>query len=193
MKTEKINLRLGAITLIVLLAALSRLIPHPANFSPIGAMAIFGAGYYSKRYLAFLIPIASMWISDLLLNNLVYGEFFDHFVWFYKGSIFTYGAFALIVLVSTFFLKKINVKYLAFLAILSSIIFFIVSNFGVWVSSGMYPQTLEGLSACYIAGLPFLKNTIMGDFVYTAVMFGSFELSAKYIPQLQLAYYNTSR
>lgn len=187
MKNEKLILRFGVITLIVLFAALSRLIPHPSNFTPIGAMALFGAAYYSKRHLAFLIPIFSMWISDLILNNVVYSAYFNHFVWFYKGSVFTYGAFVLIVVLGMFLLKKINVSNLIFSALSASVIFFVVSNFGVWLTSGMYPHTFSGLIACYIAGIPFFHNTLLGDFVYAGVMFGSFELCVKQIPQLKLS------
>lgn len=192
MKKEKLSLRFGVITLIVLFAALSRLIPHPSNFAPIGAMALFGAAHYSKHYLAFLVPILAMWISDLVLNNVIYGAYFDHFVWFYTGSIFTYGAFALIVVVGMFSLKKIRVSNLAFSALAASVIFFIVSNFGVWLSSGMYPYTFEGLSACYAAGIPFFHNTLLGDLVYTGVMFGAFELCARQISGLRLTYVASS-
>jgi len=175
------------ISMIVLLAALSRLIPHPANFAPIGGMALFGAAYYSHRYWAYLIPIISMWISDLILNNVVYGQYFDHFVWFYSGSLFTYGAFALIVLLGTFTLKKVKPINLGLSALGASVLFFLVSNFGVWFSSGMYPNTAEGLAACYAAGLPFLKNTVLGNLFYSALMFGSFELSVRRFPKLQKA------
>lgn len=187
MKSTKINLRFGIITLMILLAAMSRLIPHPANFAPIGGMALFGAAYFSKKYWAFIIPIVSMWISDLVLNNVVYSQYFDHFVWFYSGSIFTYGAFALITLMGLFTLKKVKVNNVVLSALSASILFFVVSNFGVWVSSGMYPHTFSGLMTCYAAGIPFFGNTLLGDMVYSGVMFGSFATAAKYIPQLRLA------
>lgn len=187
MEKKKISLRFGVITAMILLAAMSRLIPHPANFAPIGGMALFGAAYFSKRYWAFIIPIVSMWISDLILNNVVYGQYFDHFVWFYSGSLFTYGAFALIVLLGMFSLKKIKVNNVVLSALSASIIFFVVSNFGVWVSSGMYPHTFGGLTACYAAGIPFFQNTILGDLVYTGVMFGAFELCVRGFPQLRLS------
>ncbi len=175
------------ITVIVLIAAMTRLIPHPANFSPVGAMALFGSAYYSKRYLAFLIPVISMWISDLFLNNIVYSVFFNHFVWFYPGSTFTYISFILIALIGISLLKKISVRNLLVSALLASVIFFIVSNFGVWFSSGMYPRNLEGLISCYIAGIPFFKNTIFGNLFYTITMFGLFELFAKKFNWLRLS------
>lgn len=113
MKKEKSTLRFEVITLIVLFAALSRLISYPSNFAPIGAMALLGAAYYSNRYLAFVIPIFLMWISDFILNNEIYGSYFDHFVWFYKGSISTYLAFSAIVALGMFSLKKILVRHIA--------------------------------------------------------------------------------
>jgi hypothetical protein len=186
MKTSKLNLRFGVVALMILLAAMSRLLPHPPNFAPIGGMALFGAAYFSKRHWAFLVPIVSMWISDVILNNAVYGQYFDHFVWFYSGSLFTYGAFALIVVLGIFALKKVRIPNLIASALGASVIFFLVSNFGVWFSGMMYPKTFSGLMACYTAGIPFFQNTIAGDLVYTGVLFGVFALSVRRFPQLQL-------
>jgi hypothetical protein len=190
MAKNKIILRFSVITLLILLAALSRLIPHPVNFAPIGGMALFGAAYYSRRVWAFVIPIVTMWISDLILNNGVYGAYFDGFVWFYEGAWFTYGAFILIALMGMVTLRKIKVPNLLFSALGASVIFFLVSNFGVWFSGTMYPKDFGGLIACYTAGIPFFKNTVMGDLFYTAVLFGAFELSALRFPILQRATVN---
>jgi len=186
--TQKLDLRFSVIASMILLAALSRLIPHPPNFAPIGGMALFGAAYFTKRHWAFIIPIVSMWISDLALNNIVYREYFDHFVWFYSGSLFTYGAFALIALLGIFALKKVHLYNLAASALGASVIFFIVSNFGVWLSGNMYPKDLNGLVACYVAGIPFFQNTVLGDLFYSAVLFGAFELSVRKVPRLASAH-----
>lgn len=186
MEKNKISLRFGVISAIILVVAMSRLIPHPANFAPVGGMALFGAAYFSKRYWAFIIPIAAMWVSDLVLNNVLYGQYFDHFVWFYSGSLFTYGAFIVIVLLGMLTLKKVRILNLIASALGASAIFYLVSNFGVWFSSGMYPHTMAGLQTCYIAGLPFLKNTVAGDLVYSSVLFGVFEFAQYKIPALQL-------
>lgn len=182
---KKLPLRYSVITVMILLAAFSRLLPHPPNFAPIGGMALFGAAYYTRKWWAYLIPIAAMWLSDLLLNNIVYAEYFDRFVWFYSGALFTYGAFALIVLMATFTLRKVRVPQLLFSALGASVIFFIVSNFGVWFSTDMYPKTLAGLGACYLAGIPFFKNTVLGDLVYSAALFGLFEVSLSWFPVLR--------
>ncbi|MDR0332552.1 MAG: hypothetical protein LBI15_03725 [Dysgonamonadaceae bacterium] len=184
MEKSKLNLRFRVITLMVFVVAMCRLLPSPPNFAPIGAMALFGAAYFTKRYWAFLIPVASMWISDLILNNTIYGQYFDHFVWFSSFSLFTYGAFTLIVVLGMFTLKKVRVSNLLFSALGTSVIFFLVSNFGVWLMFNMYPKTLSGLMACYVAGIPFFHNTVMGDLVYTSAMFVIFELYARKFPQL---------
>ena len=192
MTNKKLNVRFGVLSAMILLAAMSRLIPHPANFAPIGGMALFGAAYYSKRYWAFIIPIVALWISNLLLNNVVYGQYFDGFVWFKGSSLFIYGAFALIVLFGMVTLKKVRIPRLIVSALGASFIFFLVSNFGVWFSGTMYPKDVGGLIACYVAGIPFFQNTMAGDLVYTAVMFGAFEWSARRFPQLQLQHISVS-
>lgn len=186
MKRSKIHLRFGVLSLLILLAAFSRLIPHPPNFAPIGAMALFGAAYYTQKYLAFIVPIISMWISDLLINNILYARYFDHFVWFYQGFYWTYGAFILIVIIGFFLLKKVKIKNLIIASLAASVTFFLVSNFGVWASGSMYSKTISGLLACYTAGIPFFKNTITGDFIYSIALFGAFELAKYQFPILKL-------
>lgn len=186
MEKKKINLRFSVISLIIFFAAMSRLIPHPANFSPIGGVALFGAAYYSRRYWTFIIPVVSMWMSDLILNNVVYARYFNHFVWFYPGCYWTYGAFILIGLLGFVMLKKIRIKSIVLASLSASIIFFVVSNFGVWFSTGMYPKNLGGLVACYAAGVPFFKNTVLGDLFYSGALFGAFEWMQHKIPALQL-------
>ena len=188
MTTKKISLRFTFVSVLILFAALSRLIPHPPNFAPIGAMALFGAAYFSQRYLTFLIPIISMWLADLVLNNVVYGQYFDHFVWFYQGCYWTYGAFILIGLLGFAILKRIRVQNLFIASLLASFIFFLVSNFGVWVSSAIYSKDFSGLLICYTAAIPFFRNTLMGDLVYTGVLFGVFEYAQFKFPVLR---YNT--
>ena len=186
MEKLKINFRFGALSLFVLLAAFSRLIPHPPNFAPIGAMSLFGAAYFSKKYVALVIPIIAMWLSDLALNNIVYGQYFDHFVWFYQGFYWTYGAFVIIGLSGFFLLKKVKVQTILFGSLSASLLFFILSNFGVWFSGTMYSKDLNGLIACYTAAIPFFKNTVMGDLVYCSILFGVFEFAQYKIPALKI-------
>lgn len=182
---KTVHLRFSIITLLIVLAALSRLIPHPPNVAPIAGMALFGSAYYHRKYWAYLIPVITMWISDLILNNVVYAQHFDRFVWFYSGSLFTYAAFVLIVLMGSITLKKKNVGSVLFSALGASVIFFIVSNFGVWLTSPMYVKSWEGLITCYIAAIPFMQNTLIGDLCYTAALFGLFEMSMSWLPSLR--------
>jgi hypothetical protein len=184
MEKKKIILRFSVISLIILLAALSRLIPHPANFSPIAAMSLFGAAYYARRKWAFVVPVASMWISDLVVNNVLYAEYFGHFVWFTPGFYWTYGSFAVIALIGLVFLRKISVTNVIGASLTASVAFFLVSNFGVWASTDMYAKSWTGLVDCYAAGVPFFRYTLSGDLIYSGVLFGAFELLRALIPAL---------
>lgn len=185
-ENEKIDLHFGVVALLVLLAAFSRILPHPPNFSPIGGIALFGAARFSRRLVAVVVPFASLWLSDLVINNVMYASYFDHFVWFYQGFYWTYGAFFLIVLLGRITLKKTSPSSLLISSVLASVIFFLVSNFGVWASSTIYPKNLSGILACYSAGIPFFQHTLAGDLTYTVALFGLFALARRRIPQLQI-------
>lgn len=169
---------------LILFAALSRLLPHAYNFTPLGAIALFGAAYFPQKKWAFIIPIAALWISDLLLNNLVYTSFYEGFALFTSGFLYIYGALALIVILGFYLFDKITLPRVAGGAIGGSVIFFIVSNFGVWLSSPTYPLTFEGLLMCYTAAIPFFHYTIAGNLVYCGVLFGGYEYLKYKAPEL---------
>ncbi len=183
---KKIHVRYGVLLLLMLLAAASRLIPHPANFAPIGAMALFGGAYFTRKWFAFLLPIVAMWMSDLYINNVIYGEYFDSFVWFYDGAWWTYRAMLFIAVAGMLIIRKVSPVRILAASLSASFLFFMISNFGVWVSSGMYPLTRAGLNACYIAAIPFFKNSLAADLVYSTALFGCFELSLRFYPALRL-------
>lgn len=186
---KQMNIKIGIIALLILVAALSRLLPHPYNFTPIGAMGLFGAAYFSKRYLAFVVPFAAMWLSDLILNNVVYAkqfpEYYDGFQWF--GSATVYFSFALIIMLGFVLLRKIKVGNVLIASLSASVLFFLITNFSVWLSNPIYPQNAIGLLTCYIAGLPFFGNTLLGDLFYSGVLFGAYELIKARFPRLQQA------
>jgi len=179
--SEKINLRSGILILLIVAAALSRLLPHPFNFTPIGAMALFGAAYFSDRRLAFVVPFAAMWLSDLWLNNVVYGNAAG-FQW--MGNLWVYGSFLLISMMGFVLLRKVKVFAVLGTGVLASILFFLITNFSVWLGSTVYPQNLAGLMLCFEAGIPFFGNTLAGDLFYCAVLFGGFEWAQQRIPAL---------
>lgn len=177
MNLKSIQLNGLMVTLSIFIAILSRLIPHPANFAPMMAIGIFGGALFFKRIWAVLIPIISIWLSDLVINNVFLAAYFKEFTWFYGGWYWQYGVYAIIPVIAMFVFKKnINVGKLLGINIGTALLFFIISNFGVWASGTMYPKTGEGLLACYAMGLPFLKGSLLSNLFYSAVLFGGYYL-----------------
>lgn len=179
--------RFLALSGFILIAAFSRIIPHPYNFAPIGAMSIFGAAYFTDKKFSFLLPLFAMFVSDLLVNNLLYANFYGGFVLFTPGFYWMYGAIALIVAAGIFILKKVNTKTVLAGSLSASIIFFLITNFGSWLGNPIYPQGLEGLFMSFTAGIPFFHYTVLGDLFYSGVMFGAFEYAKQRMPALQTA------
>ena len=169
---KEIQLNYLGIIIIIFIAAFSRLIPHIPNFTPIGAIALFGAAYFKNRFNAFLIPISSLFISDLIINNLFLSNYFEKFTLVYSGFLWQYSSFILIILIGIFSLRKFNFKKLLISTIASSLVFFIITNFGVWVSGSMYSKDLFGLMSCYTLAIPFYKGTLLGFLFYSFVLFG---------------------
>lgn len=172
---DKINLRFRVITLIVFAAALSRLmLTAIPNFSPLGGIALFGAAYFSKKYWAFIVPFLALWVSDLLLNNIVYAQYYDSFVW--MGMPAVYLGFLAIALMGTVLLKKVKVSNLIVASLVASTVFFLITNLGSWWAMPMYTKDLTGILAAYTAGLPFFFSNILGDLFFTGLLFGGYEL-----------------
>jgi len=157
------NKRIVFITLFIIIAALMRLIPHPPNFVPITAIAIFAGIKFNNIKYAYIIPISVMLISDM-------------FVGFYSVSIFVYLAFILITTYS-FMVKSYHIKNI----LLSSLIFFIITNFGVWLLGG-YTYSVEGLILCYTMAIPFFANSILADLFFSGILyFGFKKIEKKYL------------
>ncbi|HEX5257555.1 MAG TPA: DUF6580 family putative transport protein [Sphingomicrobium sp.] len=156
----------------IVAAAALRLVPHPPNFTPIDAMALFSGAYVGRRMLALAAPLAALLLSDLVLG-------------FYPSMLFQYAAVVLIVLLGSLALSRITILRLVGAALASSILFFAISNFGVWAVSGMYAHTPTGLGACYVAAIPFFQNTLAGDLFYAALLFGGFALAEHFVPRLR--------
>jgi len=157
----------------ILAVAASRLIPHPPNMTSVAAMALFGGAMLDDRRLAFAVPLGAMFLSDLLLG-------------FHDMMFIVYGTFALIVCIGLWLQRHRSAATIAGAAIVSSLLFFVTTNFGVWALDHMYPHTLTGLVACYTAALPFLRNTLEGDLLYTLVLFGGFAVLEWQFPKLRL-------
>ena len=166
------HIRLAALLGAVAAAAALRLVPHPPNFSPIDAMALFSGAYLGRRALAIAAPLAALLISDLVLG-------------FYPGMMFQYAAVVLIAVLGSIALTRVGLARLAGATVASSLLFFTVSNFGVWLVGGIYPHTLAALGTCYVAAIPFFQNTIAGDLFYAALLFGGFALAEHFVPKLR--------
>lgn len=183
------NLRFGIIAVMILLAAASRFLPiaFPAmqNFSPVGTMALFGGAYFTKKHWAFIIPMVSLWLSNLVLNNVFYTKYYDGFSFGFETAVFV--SFALVVSVGIIFLKKVNLTNLLTANLLGTAGFFLISNLFVWMSGKMYSQDFNGLVTCYTMALPFLKNTLLSNLLFSAIMFGAFEYAQREVKALQLA------
>ena len=147
---------------IVLILAIFRLIPHPPNATPVAAMALFAGAMFNNRWLAFAIPIFAMFLSDLWLG------LHSTILYVYLGLVCT------VVIGST--LKKISALNLCVAVLISSLIFYLLTNFGAWLHHEMYPRTINGLVQSYIAGLPFLRNSLIANFVFTFLVFYSINL-----------------
>jgi len=149
--------------LLIVIGVFSRLAPHPANVTAVGALAVFSGTRYGKTK-ALGITVGTMLLSDVVLG-------FHAVMWA------TYGGFALSVLLANLFLRKHSVARIAGVTLASSVLFYLVTNFAVWfVPGSMYPGTPAGLLDSYIMALPFFRNSLIGDFSYVAIFFGSYAL-----------------
>jgi len=176
---------------LILVAAFSRLIPHPHNFTPVGGIAVFGGYFLGRKIWTFAIPLVTMWLSDLFINNVIYPiqypEYYNGFQLF--GSIWVYSSFLLMIPMSWFILNKFSIPRLALTGFSTATLFFLITNFGSWLGNPFYPQNFTGLMASYAAGIPFFQNTLLGDLSYLAILFGAtrvFGISLKPIYEKQV-------
>lgn len=174
----KIDKNIFIIAGIIVLAALSRLIPHAPNFTAVGAIALFGAAYFKDKRIALIVPFIALWISDVLLNHFIYGSYYHGLnAWF--GNEFTYLGFIAIVFMGMPLLKKVTISSVFGSSILASLVFFLISNFGVWLGSTIYPKDMTGLIMTYSAGIPFFWNTLAANLIFSTVLFGTYEWGIK--------------
>jgi hypothetical protein len=162
------NKRSITVSAIIALAALSRLLPHPPNVTPIAAMALFGGVYLRDWKAAFLLPIAAMVLSDLALGFAVYG------ITMLKFQPIVYLCMLMTVAMGRFIQDRKSVFKIGLALFASAVIFYLVTNFSVWAFSTLYPKTWGGLIACYSAAIPFFRNSFIGDFAFAVVLFGGF-------------------
>jgi hypothetical protein len=158
-KRRLLYLAIGLMTLGVVM----RLLPHIPNIAPVGAIALFGGAVLPRRY-AWWLPLAIMATSDVLIG-------------FYDGILFNWMAFLMVGLLGMTLAKLSTTKRIAYGVLGGGLIFYLVSNFGVWLQGGLYAHTWAGLVECYTMALPFLRNTLVGDLVYSSLLFGAYALA----------------
>jgi hypothetical protein len=175
----------------VLVATLARVLPHPPNFTPIGAVALFGAAHFRSRSAAFLVPLAAMFLGDLALEAAgglgLLGGWMAGGQGFYAGMWVVYLAVALVTALGLLLRRRRSIPAVAACVLAGSAIFFLVTNFAWWASYELYPHTAAGLVLSYTAALPFFHWTLLGDAFFSTVLFGGFALAEKRYPALRPA------
>ena len=168
---------------LIVLAALTRLLPHPPNFSPVEAIALFGGAYFAARGWALLVPLVAMFVSDLALGLVNGGIYFDYFA--SAGFLLVYACIAVSTMLGFGLRGRVNGARVLGYSLAGSVLFFFVTNFGAWLGSPAYPQSAAGLAAAYVAGIPFFQWTVFGTLFYAALLFGGFALLRRQVPALR--------
>jgi len=176
---ENLISRTIVILTMIALAATLRVMPHPWNFTPVGAMALFSGAVVKDRRLAFLFPLAALFAGDI-------------FVGFHKLMPLVYASFLVDVALGYWIRDHRTIARIGGITLLGAIQFFVVTNFGVWALLQGWPHSVAGLIACYAAGLPLFLNTLAGDAFYAALLFGGFALAERLFPILRDATQSSS-
>jgi hypothetical protein len=181
--TPSASFRFIVIVSAVLLAAFTRAIPHPDNFAPITAMALFGAATLRDKKLALLTPLVALFVSDLCIEGMHRLGLMPR-PGIYSGMWIQYSTILLITVMGFLLRRHRTLVPIAAATLAGSITFYIVTNFGYWALFDAYPHTFEGLLACYTAAIPFFRNALLGDATYCTVLFGAFALAERFVPAL---------
>tara|TARA_R110002072_G_scaffold22582_12_gene79120 strand:+ start:2014 stop:2577 length:564 start_codon:yes stop_codon:yes gene_type:complete len=169
------NNRNIVLILLIVLAIATRLMPHYPNFTALGAAAIFGGAMFKNSFKAFLIPITVLFLSDIILNNVYYSNYKSshEFQWFTNDFGYMYIGFTLSVLIGRLNIKQIKILPILSSALLSALVFFLLTNFGSWLSNPMYSKDIGGLLLSYEAGIPFALNDLGSTALYSMILFGA--------------------
>lgn len=168
---------------LIVAAALSRLLPHPPNFSPVEAIALFGGAYFASRRWALAVPLLAMLLSDLALGWLHGGQYSGYFA--SAGFWLVYACIAVSTAMGYGLRGRVTGARVLGYSLAGSVLFYLATNFGTWLGSTMYPQSAAGLAAAYAAGIPFFQWTVLGTLFYSALLFGGFELLRRRVPALR--------
>ena len=175
---------------LIFVAALTRLLPHPPNFSPVEAIALFGGAYFASRKWALLVPLAALLVSDLVLGAMHGGTYLQYFTTatYLPSLLAIYACVALCSVLGFGLRGKVSGTRILGFSLAGSVLFFVLSNFATWLTAVMvpgYPACNTGLGACYFAGIPFFQWTVFGTLFYSALLFGGFALLRHKLPALR--------
>jgi hypothetical protein len=171
-KREETIFRTMLIVAMILFAAIIRIVPHPWNLAPVGAMALFSGAVVRNRVMAFVFPLLALLAGDF-------------FVGFHILMPVVYLSFVISTAIGCWLRERRSVARLGGTVLLGAIQFFLITNLGVWMFLNTYPKTFTGLMACYAAGVPFFWNTLAGDASYSALLFGGLFLAERTYPALR--------
>lgn len=164
--------RVLIIVCLIIFAAIVRVFPHPWNFTPVGAMALFCGAKLGRSWSAFLFPLVALFCGDV-------------FVGFHRLIPVVYLSFCVSVLIGIAFRHRQSLKPLSAATFLGSLQFFLITNCAIWAVGTTYPHSLAGLATCYTAGIPFFGNALAGDAFYASLFFGGFALLERWNPALR--------
>lgn len=166
--------RFFLLTGMILVAALSKFIWHPINFTPIGAISLFAGAQFTDKRAAFVVPLLALLLVDLITGLHVLIPF-------------VYGCFALNVLLGFWIKRQQSTGRIIFATLTGAAVFFAVTNFGSWLAFDTFPKTAAGLLACYASAIPYFINSLLGDLFYVAVLFGGLAFAESRVPTLRRA------
>lgn len=166
---------------LIIIGIIGRVIPHPPNFTPIGGIIIFSLVKIENKFLTNFIPIFIFWVSDLLINNFILPITFPQYYQGVQlfGSWSIYLALVIILMSLRFLLNNPNKYFIPGASLTAAILFYLITNFGVWLESSFYPPTWSGLWICLGAGLPFFGNYLLSTLIYSYVLILGYDLAIK--------------
>ncbi len=174
MKSKFLSQQLITVASIIGVLAIFRLLPHWPNVSPVAAMALFGGAYFTDKRVAFIVPFLALFLSDLFLG-------------LHNSMVFVYTGFALTVAIGFALKNRVTMTNTLFAAVAASIVFFLLTNFGSWLMSGLYAKSASGLMQAYVAGVPFFQNSLLGNLAYVAIIFGGYSVLQRNFSGLKVA------
>ena len=174
MKSKYFTQQLITVASIIGVLAIFRLLPHWPNVSPVAAMALFGGAYFADKRVAFIVPFLALFLSDLFLG-------------LHNTMVFVYAGFALTVAIGFALKNRVTMTNTLFAAVAASIVFFLLTNFGSWLMSGLYAKSASGLMQAYVAGVPFFQNSLLGNLAYVAIIFGGYSVLQRNFSGLKVA------